>query len=165
MFMEYVKSNSAAEAQERNVLARLWKRGDGFTSGNTGREANKTYWIKKDDEGFVLCEGEGINRPANEVTPIISLREGTTTNLSGEVVPVLRGNGFINGKASEVTVRANSLEEKQKQVKRYENDPKREKPALLSNIPDLYISIATFKLEGRVEKEDKKEEGSESMPF
>ena len=167
MFTDFVKNNSAAEATQRDILARLWKRGDGYTSGNTGRETNKTYWIKQDAESFVLCEGEGLNKPMNEVNPLIALREGTTTNKDGEVVPVLRGNGFINGKATEVTVRVNTLEDKQTQVKKNEARAKETgKANLLSNIPDLYITIATFKLDGRVEKDKPKEEqGSTDMPF
>lgn len=145
----------------------------GFTSGSTVKEENKTYWIKTGDDGsFDLMEGASLNMPLTNCVSIASLKESKTTNKFGEEIPVLRGTGFFKGKASNFVVRANTLEEKQGQVKKAEEARAKNgdnKPALLSNQPDLYVTIESYSLSGRVEKPAapaaSPTDGTEDMPF
>lgn len=169
-FDTFVSNNSAKEARESNVLCRMWQRQGGFTSGSTLSKEGKTYWISKGEKGYALFEGSGINRPLHEAVAIADLKESQTTSKDGEVIPVLRGSAFLNNKAVSIVVRANTLHEKQEQVKKAEAKRLAEqpnaKPALLSNQPDVYVMIESFKLDGRVEKKpESKPAGVEELPF
>ena len=70
------------------------------------------------------------------------LKETEIKNKEGVVSPVLKGIAMINGVSTEIVIRANSLQQKQVQVDKAVAAGRTN--AIISNQPDLYMSIATY---------------------
>jgi hypothetical protein len=173
-FEAFVTENSAAQVRDSKIGGRFWKRRDSFTTGNTLTASKttppelegKTLHIAKQDEGFTLYIAHTVDAPFSAAEVLCHLKETEIKNKEGLVSPVLKGIAMINGQSSEIVIRANSLQQKQDQVNRAIADGRLN--AIVSNQPDLYMSIATYstsKTKPVVPAMNSNEMPDEDLPF
>ena len=149
-FEAFVTANQASTVRDSKIGGRFWKRRDSFTTGNTLTKSKttppelegKTLHIAKQDEGFTLYIAHTVDAPFSAAEVLCHLKEAEIRNKEGVVSPVLKGIAMINGQSTEIVIRANSLQQKQEQVNRAIAEGRTN--AIISNQPDLYMSIATY---------------------
>jgi len=148
-FEQFVELNAAASVRDSKIGGRFWKRKDSYTTGNTLAPSlttppeleGKTLHITKQDGGFSMYVAETVDAPFSSAVILCHLKEAEIKNKEGVVSPVLKGLAMINGQSTEIVIRANSLQQKQVQV---DKAIAAGRTAIISNQPDLYMSIATY---------------------
>ena len=148
-FEAFVELNAAASVRDSKIGGRFWKRKDSYTTGNTLAPSlttppeleGKTLHITKQDGGFSMYMAETVDAPFSSAVILCHLKEAEIKNKEGVVSPVLKGLAMINGVSTEIVIRANSLQQKQIQV---DKAVAAGRTAIISNQPDLYMSIATY---------------------
>lgn len=149
-FEQFVELNAAASVRDSKIGGRFWKRKDSYTTGNTLAPSlttppeleGKTLHITKVDGGFSMYMAETVDAPFSSAEILCHLKEAEIKNKEGVVSPVLKGIAMINGVSTEIVIRANSLQQKQVQVDKAVAAGRTN--AIISNQPDLYMSIATY---------------------
>lgn len=148
-FEQFVELNAAASIRDSKIGGRFWKRKDSYTTGNTLAPSlttppeleGKTLHITKQDGGFSMYVAHTVDAPFSSAEILCHLKETEIKNKEGVVSPVLKGLAMINGQSTEIVIRANSLQQKQSQV---DKAIAAGRNAIISNQPDLYMSIATY---------------------
>jgi len=134
-FAQYAKSQYTGK-RKRTTIARLWSRKDGFTSGNSDKEA--TYWVSEN----ALFSAPVTNAPLKQSTKIADLTEGEEQAYgSGEMVPVLKG--FLKS-GQELIVKANTKEQKVERVELARQSGNAD--ASIERMPDLYIQLLSLEV-------------------
>jgi len=148
-FEQFVELNAAASVRDSKIGGRFWKRKESYTTGNTLAPSlttppeleGKTLHITKQDGGFSMYMAHTVDAPFSSAEILCHLKETEIKNKEGVVSPVLKGLAMINGQSTEIVIRANSLQQKQVQV---DKAVAAGRTAIISNQPDLYMSIATY---------------------
>ena len=148
-FEAFVTANASATIRDSKIGGRFWRRKDSFTTGNTLTKSQstppelegKTLHITKEDGGFNLLMADTVDAPLKAAQLLCPLKEAELTK-DGVSSPVLKGIAMINGQSTEIIIRANSLEQKQAQVDKAHADGRTN--AIISNQPDLYMSLVTY---------------------
>lgn len=170
-FETFVNDNAAATVRDSKIAGRFWKRKDSFTTGNTltpskttpPELAGKTLHLAKQDDGFTLYMAHTVDAPFSAAEVLCHLKEAELKNKEGVVSPILKGIGMIDGKSTEIIIRANSLEQKQAQVNKAIAEGRTN--AIISNQPDLYMTIATYATGKQVPAMPASEVPDEELPF
>ena len=134
-FAQYAKSQYTGK-RKRTTIARLWSRKDGFTSGNSEKEA--TYWVSDN----ALFSAPITNALLKQSTKIADLTEGEEQAYgSGEMVPVLKG--FLKS-GQELIVKANTKESKVERVELARAGGNTD--ASIEKMPDPYIQLLSLEV-------------------
>lgn len=148
-FEAFVTANATATLRQSTIGGRFWKRRDSFTTGNTLTKSQttppdlegKTLHVVKQDGGFNLLMADTVDAPVTNAKHLCPLKEAEISK-DGVSSPILKGVAMINGKSCEIVIRANSLEQKQAQVDKAHAEGRTN--AIISNQPDLYMSLITY---------------------